>query len=377
MPNIMAGSLGGLFPKLFSGRLEVVSIVLNNVCNLRCRHCYLEPTPSEPGLTREEWLAFFRSLFGDLAPTVVSFAGKEVFAEVGSADLMFEAIRLRDQLQAHRGERTHIGVITNGTLLHRFRAGLIACPPDHFDISIDGLPEFHDEVRGRGAFARLEPNLRWLVAAFPNRVWVTHTIFGPNLRAIPRFVEFYSASFGLRRFSIGFYHPLAYTSSDLTFSEGDYVAFAETTLPRLAHLELAGPVEVVVEFGAESLALIRRLEDAGWVNSAAPISSTPHLFDNGLTLRVNVCRVPVGLWRAVRVTPEGYWLAAEDLVDAREYARRAVTRLRDHAFDSRLAYEAGLDYLRRTAGSGTIGFPPSLPGAWPGADRELMTASPA
>jgi len=46
MPNIMAGSLGGLFPRLSTDRLEVVSIVLNNVCNLHCQHCYLEPIPS-------------------------------------------------------------------------------------------------------------------------------------------------------------------------------------------------------------------------------------------------------------------------------------------------------------------------------------------
>lgn len=375
--NIMAGSLGGLFPRLSSGRLEVVSIVLNNVCNLRCRHCYLEPIPGEPVLAREEWLAFFRSLFDDLAPTVVSFAGKEVFAEAGSADLLFEAIGLRDRLQAHRGKRTHIGVITNGTLLHRFQTELVACPPDHFDVSIDGLPEFHDEVRGPGAFARLEPNLRWLVAAFPDHVWVTHTIFGPNLRAIPRFVEFCVASFGLRRFSLGFYRPLAYTRSDLALTESDRLAFVITVLRRLAQAEFAGPVEVVIEFGTEFLDQLQRLEDAGWVNSAAPISSTAHLFDNGLTLRINVCRVPVGLWRAVRVTPEGYWLAAEDLIEAREYAGRAATRLRDHAFDSRLAYEAGLDHLRGTARSSGSGFTPSRPKASPGADRELMTASPA
>ena len=89
MPNIMAGSLGGLFPRLSTDRLEVVSIVLNNVCNLRCHHCYLDPTPTEAPLAHDEWRRLFRSLFDDLAPGVVSFAGKEVFADIGSAELLF------------------------------------------------------------------------------------------------------------------------------------------------------------------------------------------------------------------------------------------------------------------------------------------------
>jgi hypothetical protein len=354
--NIMAGSLGGLFPRLTSSRLEVVSIVMNNTCNLRCRHCYLEPTQIEPALARGEWLTFFHSLFQDLAPTVVSFAGKEIFTNAETANLVLEAIALRDLLQAGGRERTHIGLITNGTLLHRFQAPLTERPPDHFDVSIDGLPEFHDAVRGPWAFARLEPNLRWLVATFPHAVWVTHTVFAGNVRSIPQFIEFYTASFGLKRFSFGFYRPLAYTSSDLTLTERDRVAFIDTALHGLAHIDVAGPVDVVVEFGLESLDLLPRLQDAGWVTSASAISSTAHTFANGVTVRVNVCRVPVGLWRAVRVTPEGYWLAAEDLIDATEYARRAAVRLRDCGFDGRLAYKAGLEHLRRTTPPSEISF---------------------
>src|SRR5262249_43073294 len=105
------------------------------------------------------------------------------------------------------------------------------------------------------------------------------------------------------------------------------------------------------------------------------ISSTEHIGDGGLTLRINVSRVPVGLWRAVRVTPEGYWLAAEDLIDAPDYAHRAVARLRDYGFDSRRAYEAGGGHLRRTVRSGAVDFPRRVPGAWAENSFDLVPAS--
>jgi len=313
-------------------------------------------------------------LFDDLAPAVVSFAGKEVFADARSAEIAFEAIRLRDELQVHRPYHTHIGLITNGTLLHRFQTALITFPPDHVDVSVDGLPAFHNQLRGPGAFARLEPNLRWLVAEFPNPIWITHTLFSTNLRAVPRFVEYYSDTFGLRHFSLGFYHSLPYTSPKLTVAEGDYVSFVEGTLQKLSRIDVPGSVNVIVDFGAESAAVIRRLEDNGWVESSEAISSSKHAFDNGVTLRVNVSRVPVGLWRAVRVTPEGYWLAAEDLVYAREYAQRAVAQLRDYSFNTRTAYNVGLAYLRNAARSGNGTLLPSLPTMWPSRDPVAASA---
>jgi MoaA/NifB/PqqE/SkfB family radical SAM enzyme len=213
MANIMAGSLGGLFPNLSMERLEVLSVVLNNSCNLRCRHCYLEPESHEPFLNREEWCTFFTSVFRDLVPSVVSFAGKEIFSDHSSVGLLFEAIQTRDRLQRGAARRTHIGVITNGTLLHRFRERILECPADHIDVSVDGLPPVHNEIRGPGAFDQLAPNLHWLTEAFPDRVWLTHTLFTQNVRGLPEFVTFYERMFGQRRFSLGLYQPLPYTSS--------------------------------------------------------------------------------------------------------------------------------------------------------------------
>jgi hypothetical protein len=57
---------------------------------------------------------------------------------------------------------------------------------------------------------------------------------------------------------------------------------------------------------------------------------------------------PIGLWRSARITPEGYWLGAEDVTRAKDYERYAVARARDHGLDARKLYNAGMasDRLR-------------------------------
>ena len=101
MPNIMAGSLGGTFPELSTRGLEVMSVVINNACNLSCKHCYLEaPRYEERHLDHDEWMKFFASVFEDVVPSVLCFAGKEPFLNEKSAQLVTETVRLRDRLQS-------------------------------------------------------------------------------------------------------------------------------------------------------------------------------------------------------------------------------------------------------------------------------------
>lgn len=341
MINIMAGSLRGLFPRPSSRKLEIVSVLTNNACNLRCRHCYLEAPDYAAFLSADEWLRFFTSLFSDIEPSALCFAGKEPFLNGPSVELIQEAVRLRDQLQA--GRRTQIGAITNGTLIHRHRAALREAAPDYFDVSIDGLPDVHDHIRGAGAYEQIRPNLRWLIEEFgPSRVWLTHTLTAANAASFPKLVQFYHAEFGVQCFSVGIYQPLPYTDPDLALTREQYAQFSEHALKALANIEVEAPVEVILDLDVKHSALIRHLDMEGWIQAEEPLSSADHHFDNWVVLRLRSATIPVGLWRSVRITPEGYWLASEDLVNVREYTRTAVASLRDADFDARRLYAAGL-----------------------------------
>jgi len=341
--NIMAGSLGGRFPDLSSNRLEVLSVLINDICNLHCQHCYLN-SHSERHLQFEEWLRFFSSVFSDLAPSVLCIAGQEPLVDAESVALWSAAIGLRDRLQPPESRQTAIGLITNGTLVERHGDAILAAPPDYIDVSIDGLPESHDRIRGPGAFAVLAPNLRWLTAKLPKRVWVTHTLFGSNIDELPSFVEFLHHEFGLSRFALGLYRDLPHGEPSLSL-RGHLLRFGEA-IEGLGGITIKGSVQVILDLGYDQGAEAEALQRLEWEPPTRGGSSDLRLLCNGLVLRINSISIPTGLWHSVRVSSGGYWLAAEDLLVPADYAKRAVTNLRSCDYDTRRAYEIGLRHPR-------------------------------
>ena len=349
MANILAGSANGRFSTELCRKLKVVSAVVNRTCNLNCKHCYFRTSSEGLSLANSEWLKFFASLFDDLSPSVLSFAGREIFALQSSAQLFFDVIRLRNTVQKSKNERTEIGVITNGTLLDEYRNTFLLTQPDYFDISVEGLPETHDFIRGRGAFDRLRSNLQWLSAHFPHRVWLTPTLNRKNLFQLKDIIHFYNDRFALDRFSFGFFVPNADTAPELILSTENYHRFINSVLPQIQEIAVSRteePVRVIFELDTNQKFLIDLLERHGYIRRAQTLVSEKIMYDNGIELSFNIARIPVGLWRSVRVSPEGYWIAAEDLLKVEEYDQLAVTTLRENDFDARRLYHMGLDSRR-------------------------------
>ena len=344
MPNIMAGSLGGTVPSHSGCGPEVVSAVINNACNLSCRHCYLQ-APSRPGyLSPAEWLRAFDSVLSNLSPSILCFAGKEPFLNTQSATLVRDTILLRDEVQPNR--RTQIGVITNGTLIHSHRESLEQARPDYVDVSVDGLPSSHDLIRGKGAFGMVAPNLLWLVEILEDRLWLTHTILGTNVTELPQFIAFYNREFGIRNFSLGLYKDLAHTDSTLAMSSSSLAEEIDRALNALGNVDLASPVRIVMDIDLIHEEEVDFLKHRGWFGESSKRGTfkwvSKRQFHNGVKLQIQVAGVPVGLWHAIRITPEGFWLAPEDMIHPVQYEELAVGRLQDYAFDAQRLYQVGL-----------------------------------
>ncbi len=339
MPNILAGSLNGKFGVKPARDLAVLSLVVNNRCNLGCRHCYFQVERDTKEMTTDEWLKLLDSAYRKLEPTIVTFAGREIFAEAQSAELFISAIRLLRQQRPKR--RTEIGVITNATLLAPYQDQLLANPPDYFDVSIDGLKAQHDAIRGAGAWDAAAGQLHWLQENFGS-VWLTPTLNSANISGLPEIISFYRKEFGVRRFSVGFYVPMVYTDLDLGLSIKDFRTFTDETLTALEQLKGVSDVEIILELDENQKHLIRYLHAAGYLKNSGDISTEDFLLDNGLTLTFNIARIPVGLWRSVRVSAAGGWIAAEDMLRVNEYDRLAVAWAADYNYDAEQLYQAGL-----------------------------------
>lgn len=131
--------------------LRYLLVHITGLCNLRCRHCFLgEPVAAELGLKN---LLSLAGQFADLQGLRLIVSGGEPllhtrFGEINSriGDFPFRTI-----------------LLSNGTLIDGETARALNF--HEVQVSIDGLEEHHDLIRGRGSFRRAIAGLGHLAEA--------------------------------------------------------------------------------------------------------------------------------------------------------------------------------------------------------------------
>ena len=342
--NLNAGSLGGCFPRLDSKRLEILSILINDECNLNCRHCYLSEY-KDKSLRFSEWIKVFTGIFKDLSPSILCIAGKEPFFDSKSVTLWSSIIELRNHIQSSASRRTKIGLITNGMLINEFSDSILRTPPDYIDVSVDGIPEIHDQIRGAGTFDAMAPNLLWLSKKLPDRIWLTHTLFNNNIDKLPSFLEYFAREFRVYHFAVGFYREVP--NSDNSLSLVGHLTKFINAIKSIEHIKVNHPIKVILELGFDQLnetaALMKIVGDSfknNWGSKTIRLGKY-------ITLKINYSSIPTGLWHSVRLSSSGGWISSEDMMLAREYSNRAVTNLRQCGLNAKNAYLIGLKHLLR------------------------------
>ena len=124
-------------------------------CNLRCAHCYQEqyqsPDPSLAFLLQvleqyEETLDWLSRQGGKSLPGMITVTGGEPFLHSELFDLLERIVASRLQID--------FAVLTNGTMITgKVAKRLSRLRPRYVQVSLDGAPDTHDQIRGQGAFA--------------------------------------------------------------------------------------------------------------------------------------------------------------------------------------------------------------------------------
>lgn len=375
MPATMAGSRGGtigrkphnegaeLIEGLLTGQTGLnelyertiatecprnVTLVINNVCNLNCPHCYLQDNKlTAPQLTEEEWRLLIDSIV-DLNPDLVCFSGKEVFAGDKGIRLLSYIKGAKERKQAS----CRIGLISNGTLMDRFRNYILQIQPSYLDISLDGIESDHDAIRGKGAFASSFPNVKWAAQALGERFFVNQTLQKQNFSRLKEAVDMLQHH-GVRNISCGFYRPLSYTAQHLALSDND-IDMIFKRLGELEDLSLEQPIKILMDIDIVTFQPLKSFLRSEWfslekiqVDQNGEHYIVQHL-RNGIDLVIRFSPYPTGVWRSVRITPEGNYLAAEDTIDTTLYATHGIGNVRDFDYDfARLhAYALGSGRFR-------------------------------
>ncbi len=155
---------------------------LTDTCNLACRHCLFSASPAasqtiSPALLRQG-LAEARRL----GCALFYFTGGEPFVYDGFLDIVKDLLA---------DPAVHAVVLTNGMLIEESLAALKTLPRErlHLQISMDGLTENHEKLRGTGTFARLLKSLAALRGArIPATVSVA--VNRANIADLPAMIAF-------------------------------------------------------------------------------------------------------------------------------------------------------------------------------------------
>ncbi|MBR5735771.1 MAG: radical SAM protein [Bacteroidales bacterium] len=141
--------LGWWYLRALCGRkasLQSVIFILDR-CNLRCRHCSVyelsNPRVKTFGQIRDELEYCYKA-----GSRYVDFEGGELYLWKDGDKTIDDVIDL-----AHEIGFWSVTITTNAQL------PFDGSHADQVWVSMDGIDSFHDEIRGKGAFARLEKNI--------------------------------------------------------------------------------------------------------------------------------------------------------------------------------------------------------------------------
>jgi Fe-coproporphyrin III synthase len=156
--------------KLFHSKPAIYgSVDVNNVCNLHCTHCYwwLNRKNDAEDLSAEQWRQIVGRTFKKQHIYVVTLVGGEPTMRPDIIQVFCEEMPRR------------VCVVTNGTYpLKRFENLYF------YWISLDGTEEVHDNIRGKGSYAKTKENIFDYIKSEPDRngkpawkdIWITMTI---------------------------------------------------------------------------------------------------------------------------------------------------------------------------------------------------------
>lgn len=146
-----------------NAKMREIGVDTNMVCNLACSYCYLGDRTEEKGtLDLDALFASLRSAVNHDAK-LIAFIGKEPLADTRALDIIKRLSHIRGADKKFR-----VGMVTNGTLVERRIDEILEADPCYIDISIDGISDLSNSLRGddvtkairRGVDAIVESPLR-------------------------------------------------------------------------------------------------------------------------------------------------------------------------------------------------------------------------
>ena len=160
--------------------LEELWLHLTDQCNLSCSHCLFSSSPeTTTSLSTDQALSLV-SQAKDAGCAIIALTGGEPMVHPGFHTIVSE---IMDTTTAQ------CALLTNGLLVDQHLDADWPRERISLQISLDGTPSVHDQIRGKGTFEALCSQLRWLT----NNHWhvtISWCVTTDNLSDLPWLISF-------------------------------------------------------------------------------------------------------------------------------------------------------------------------------------------
>ena len=172
-------------------------------CNLKCKHCYF----NEKFLKNELSLNQLFTVFDDYIKLLKKWGLPREVSRIsvtgGEPMIRNDFFKFLEKCHQNR-EKTRYGILTNGILLNDEKISkLKKLEINYTQVSLEGMEENNDKIRGQGTFKKIIKAIKLLVKNGVNTS-ISVTVTKQNLKDIPSLIKLAEKSgvnsLGLRRF---------------------------------------------------------------------------------------------------------------------------------------------------------------------------------
>lgn len=240
-----------------------LSIYINNLCNLNCKHCSCGfPSGTQylhsKELSTTELVNFIDKNLSSQENSIVAFAGREPFFNNKILDVLQELDKL-----VGKGSKFRYGIVSNGTRIQSYFSQLKENKHLNWvDISLDGDEKTHDSIRGEGVYNKAVKSLKELInKKIVNYVGISTCCHKDNYKVLPTLFENLYSEIGLKNICILPYVYTGKNEEEFLSSKKEFSEFFKKLIDNEVISRL--PLTILFDFEWFTIPFVQELHEKG------------------------------------------------------------------------------------------------------------------
>ena len=313
---------------------RTASIMVNRVCNLKCRHCDIPEQYRTKGrmLSADQWAEVIRKLDRILDPELVAVSAREPLMPGATRKKTLKVVETAKELGKIAG------IVTNGIYLKNALAEFIASGIllDYLDVSLEGPKEIDDQIRGPGHFDRVMgviSDKRLMEVTEKFFISLTLNSWNCSVNVMRLFIDWMLRTFEEPRLAVLLLYPNVHVPQDLWLADEQFLGALETLLKESGKF-----TAIFIDAFPGSMPGLRDIIEKGYLPGSDELlrDKTGMLWGHvGENLYVRYENVRDLMRFQVRVAPEGRLIMPRDL-EEEDYGRNTRSAVLSDGFEGTL-----------------------------------------